>query len=54
MNLLNEQLMAVRTSKEHIRLQMENTFEIEKLLTLDKKLNQLNEEEQELLKQLEV
>lgn len=52
MNAINQQLRAVRTSKEHIKYQMERTFDIKTLFDLDKKLNQLDEEEQKLLDQL--
>jgi len=54
MNQLNQQLMAVRTSKEHIKYQMERTFDIKKLFDLDKQLNKLDKEEQKLLDQLGV
>ena len=54
MNQLNEQLRAVRTSKEHIKYKMERTFDIKTLFDLDKQLNQLDEEEQKLLDQLGV
>ena len=52
MNYLNQQLRAVRTSKEHIKYQMERTFDIKKLFDLDKQLNMLDEEETRLLKEI--
>ena len=54
MNIINERLRAVRNSKEHIKKQMEQSFDIKELYDLDHKLNQLDEEEQELLKQIGV
>ena len=54
MNQLNQNLQAVRTSKEHIKLQMEHTFDIKTLIELDHRLHELDEEEQQLLQQLGV
>ena len=54
MNQLNQKLQSVRTTKEHIKKTMEQTFNIKTLVDLDHKLTQLDEEEQNLLKQLGV
>ena len=51
-NVLNERLRAVRNSKEHIKKQMEQSFDIKELYDLDHKLNLLDIEEKDLLKQI--
>lgn len=52
MNQLNEQLRAVRTSKEHIKRCMMETFDIGELLKLENQLTQLDDEEQRLLREI--
>jgi len=51
-NVINERLRAVRNSKEHIKKQMEQSFDIKELYDLDHKLNLLDIEEKDLLKQI--
>jgi hypothetical protein len=51
---LNERLRSVRVSKEHVKKEMEHTFDIKRLFDLDGKLNKLDEEEKKLLEQLGV
>ena len=52
MNQLETTLRAIRHSKEHIKYEMEHTYEIRELYRLDSLLNQLDKEEKKLLKQL--